>query len=252
MSSAPRWSYVQARLQARNGDLLTDLDWHALESAKSIEHFIDRTRATSLRRYTAPLNAAMTSHAVERLLRQAWRAYVAEIADWVPADWRAAVLWVAVLADLPAVDALLKGAGAAWIAQDPVLADLADADRRAAAFTKSQLAPLLPAESREAKIGARWSMHWRALWPAGTRDKGLDRFVATVATHYDLLARASERQSSAPYRRDLAQKLTRLFRRHGASPVAVFAHLALVALELERLRGNLVRRLLFGTMQEAA
>ena len=52
-------------------------------------------------------------------------------------------------------------------------------------------------------------------------------------------------ETSAPYRRDLAQTLTRIFRRHGGSPAAVFCHLALVALELERLRGDLVRRRLF-------
>ena len=55
----------------------------------------------------------------------------------------------------------------------------------------------------------------------------------------------ARKKSSAPYRRDLAHAVTRLFRRHGASPAAVFCHLVLVALDLERLRGGLVRRRLF-------
>ena len=66
------------------------------------------------------------------------------------------------------------------------------------------------------------------------------------------LTRAGPQEASAPYRRDLAQTVTRLFRRHGGTPVAVFCHLALVALDLERLRGDLVRRALFEPAKEAA
>jgi hypothetical protein len=41
------------------------------------------------------------------------------------------------------------------------------------------------------------------------------------------------------------QALVRLFRRHAGTALMVFAYLALVALDLERLRGGLVRRALF-------
>ncbi len=252
MSARPQWCYVQARLQARHSGLLTELDWRTLEAAKSTDNFIDRTRASPLRRFTAPLNAAMSSHAIERLLRQAWRAYVAEIADWVPAAWRLAVLWLAVIVDLPAIDALLRGEAPAWVAVDPALADFAEAWQRATAFEHAAIAPLLPAASRDSMLAGRWHAHWRSLWQPGHSSEGLDRLVEIVRGHFGMLARAGAQQTSAPYRRDLAQKLTRLFRRHSAMPVAVFAHLALVALELERLRGNIVRRRLFGELQEAA
>ena len=40
-------------------------------------------------------------------------------------------------------------------------------------------------------------------------------------------------------------RMARYFRRHGGQPVAVFAHLGLVALELERLRAELATRALY-------
>jgi len=85
MSSIPRWSYVQARLQARHGERLQEPDWRVIEAARSIDQFIERARASSLRRFTERMNARMPSHVVERMLRDTWRVYVAELASWVPA-----------------------------------------------------------------------------------------------------------------------------------------------------------------------
>ena len=146
MSADPHWSYVQARLQARHGDRLTEGDWHVLEAARTADAFLDRSRATSLRRFTGQVSAGMSSHAIERVLRGAWRAYVDEVADWLPPAWRPAVSWTALLPDLPAFDALLKGEAPAWTKQDPALALFAEADpaQRLAAWQDSPLAPLLP------------------------------------------------------------------------------------------------------------
>ena len=249
MNAGPKWSYVQARLQARHGERLTEAEWRTLEAAKSLDHFIERSRATSLRRFTSHVNASMASQTIERMLRGIWRTYVAEVVDWLALDWQPAVFWVAPIVDLPTVDALLRGDVPAWVGEDPVLADFADDDlqQRDAALRKSPLAALLAAKGRASSLAGRWTAHWRVLWPRGVPADGLDDLAAAVRTHFELLARASAKETSAPYRRDLAQKLTRLFRRHSASPVAVFAHLALVALDLERLRGNLVRRRLFAS-----
>jgi hypothetical protein len=256
VSATPQWSYVQARLQARHGERLSEVDWRTLEAVKSLDHFIERSRATALRRFTAPINAAMSSYAIERLLRAVWRDYVAEVADWVEAEWRPAIEWVAPIADLPAFDALLRGAVPAWIAQDAALNDFSGDDiaQRIAALEKSPLAALAPGAKRANTLATRWYVHWRSLWPRGAQAAALDELATIVRGHVELLARAAARETSAPYRRALARKLTRLFRRHSASPLAVFAHLALVALDLERLRGNLVRRRLFPAMsaQEAA
>lgn len=228
MRADPSWSYVQARVQARHGGLLAEHDWRSLAAAKSVAHFLERTRATWLRRFTDPLSAGMASHAIERQLRASWRAYVAQVGEWVPAPWQPAVLWMAVLADLP------------LIPEDP------------ANIESSALAPLLVTDAGDAGIGERWHAHWRTLWPRDSGCEGMDRLARIVGTHVEMLARAGAQARSAPYRHALAQALVRLFRRHGGTPVAVFAHLGLVALELEQLRGAVVRRRLFADATEAA
>ena len=119
MSGSPRWSYVQARLQARHGERLQETDWRAIEAARSIDQFIERARVSRLRRFTERVQARTSSHAIERMLRDAWRSYVTEVAGWVPAAWRQAVMWTSYFPDLPIIDALLRGEAPVWIEQDP-------------------------------------------------------------------------------------------------------------------------------------
>ena len=243
---------MQARLQARHGERLSEGDWRLLEAARSLDHFIDRARATSLRRFAERLNAGMSSHAIERVLRAAWRDYVAEVASWSSQDWRAAILWTAPLPDLPSIDGLLRDEAPLWARQDPVLAPFLEQDRRAPS-RKSPLHDLLPGAKRERTLARRWYAHWRSLWPKGAAEiKALTALADTIAAHVAQLAQAGAQDSSTPYRRALANKMTRLFRRHGGTPVAAFCHLALIALDLERLRGGLVRRALFAPAKEAA
>jgi len=248
MSGNPRWGYVQARLQARHGERLQEPDWRAIEAARSIDQFIERARVSSLRRFTERMNARMSSHAVERMVRDTWRIYVAELADWVPAVWREAVLWTSLLPQLPIVDGMLRGETPEWIKQDPAFAELAKVDLQKpnAIPVNSPLGTLIGRHGPEKALAASWYSHWRSLWPRRWADKtALLDIAATINAHVERLDRAGLQEASAPYRRDLAGRLTRMFRRHSGSPAAVFCHLALVALDLERLRGDLVRRRLF-------
>lgn len=248
MSEMPRWSYVQARLQARHGERLRDGDWRALEAARSLEEFIARARVSSLRQFTERLHARMPSHALERLLREAWRGYVAELADWVPAAWRQAVLWTSLIPELPIIDGLLKGETPNWIKDDPALADLAGLDRQRHDIkaANSPLDALVASLGPDRTLAASWYSHWRSLWPRRRPQRSaLVAIAAAINAHVDELDRAGPQQSSAAFRRDLKDRLTRLFRRHSGSSAAVFCHLALVALDLERLRGDLIRRRLF-------
>jgi hypothetical protein len=252
MSGSPHWSYVQARLQSRHGDRLAEPDWHALEAARTVDAFLDRARATLMRRFTEQVSAGMSSHAIERVLRGAWRDYVAEVAGWLPAAWRPAVAWTALLPDLPAIDALLKGEAPAWTQQEPALAPFTETDpaQRRAVLQDSPFAPLLPAET-DIPLGTRWARHWQTLWPkqSAANQRALNALAKAVKDHIERLARAGAQETSAPHRRDLEKTATRLFRRHGASATAVFSHLVLTALDLERLRGGIVRRRLFEPAQ---
>jgi len=248
MSVSPRWSYVQARLQARHGDRLAEADWRALEAVRALDQFIERARATSLRPFAQRMNASMASHAIEHALRVSWRDYVAEIAGWASAEWRPAIMWASYVPHLPVVDAVLRGERADWVTRDPDIASLTGEDLRAVARRSLPLWPLLPESSYDGTIAQRWRAHWRTLWPHGAAEPALIRLAEAVAMHVARLGRAGPQETSAPYRHELAHKvIRRLFRQRGGEPAAVFCHLALVALDLERLRGNLVRRALFQT-----
>lgn len=241
MNARPQWSYVRARLQARHGGRLGEDGWRALEAAQSIDEFLDRARAGPLRRFIERINAGMEPHAIERTLRAEWRIYVGEIAGWMTPAWRPAVLWATWFADLPAIAVALADATPDWVWQDTVFADLAEADAGAA----SVLAPLAKSDSRS--LTARWLSHWRTLWPRGSDAdrRGLKQLITVVTAHFGQLSGAHAQEASGPYRRDLDRVVRRLFRRDGAAPAAVFCHLIFVALDLERLRGGLLRRRLF-------
>jgi hypothetical protein len=251
MSLRPSWSYVQARLQARRAERLTEGDWQVLEAVRSPDHFIDRARATASRRFSERLNTGMSSHGIEHELRNAWRDHVTEVASWCPPDWRPAILWCAPLADLPSFAALLRGEAPRWAQQDAALAAFLELAQDAT--TRSPLDVLLPGSKREPTLAGRWYAHWRSLWPQGARERrALTVLADTVKAHVARLDLADPEDTSLAYRRALAQAMSRMFRRHSASPIAVFCHLALVALDLERLRGGLVRRALFLAAREAA
>lgn len=251
MSERVRWSYVQARLQARHGDRLDDAAWRMLEAARSLDQFLERSRRTSLRRFTDPIEVTMPSHTIERILRAAWRDYVAELGTWVTPSWQPAVLWVAYLPDMPVLDSLFKDAGPGWTREDPVFAPFARGNLQdhAAEIEASPFALLSAATDRNGSLGAQWLAHWRTLWPrlSDSDHRDLDDLVGVVASHFESLARAGLQDSSSPYRQDLEHEATRIFRRSAGAPAALFSHLTLAALDIERLRGGLIRRRLFDT-----
>lgn len=252
MSGNPRWSYVQARLQARHGERLQEAEWRAIEAARSVDQFLERARASPLRRFTERMEARMPSYAMERMLRATWRTYVAQVAGWVPQGWYQAVMWATVFPELPILDGLLRGETPEWIEQDPAFAGFAKADprQRDISWANSPLEALVASSGREKTIAARWYAHWRSLWPQ-VGNRALLDLAATIKAHVERLDGAGLQETSASYRRDLAFKLTRMFRRHSGSPAVVFCHLALVALDLERLRGDLIRRRLFESSNAA-
>jgi hypothetical protein len=248
VSGRADWSYAQARLQARHGARLDEGDWRVLEAARSLDHYLDRSRATSLR-HADRLNAQMSSHAIERTVRAEWRRYVAQVAAWAAPAWQPAVMWVTHIPYLPVLDRLLTGDGLDWMRDDPILARLADVapQKRIAILEDSALAPLSPANETGGTLEERWLAHWRALWPqrCALDRQWLDKLAEAVADHFERIGRAGPQETSDRYRQDLARTITRVFRRRSGTPVALFAHLALLALDLERLRGGLLRRRLF-------
>lgn len=222
MSARIEFAYTQTRMQARHGASPGSLQWQALEASHTAGNYLSLCRAGALAAWVEGLDDTDDVHRIEQHLRERWQHHVDEVALWTPPAWRAAVRCFALLPDLMRLDAQQRTAG-----HVAVTATRAPASSR----------------TREAADDAatRWSALWRRQLPPEARGVAQLRQPALC-----LLPRLA---GTAPGR-DLVsgparEALRRLFRRHAGSAVAVFAHLALVALDLERLRGGLIVRALF-------
>jgi hypothetical protein len=241
MSVVSHFAYAQARMQARYGARIGEAAWQPLQSRVDLAAFLEQARAGALRPWIANIAAATPAHEIEELLRTQLRARIAEAARWVPREWRAAVRWTATLMVLPDIAHLLAGEEApAWMRDDPVLGEIARAEpgRRAGALAAGPLAAL--AHGAPA-LRERWLAEWRRRLPA--RPPGLDDLVREIDAHRE--AFVHPQAGSWPARRAFEARLARFFRRAFLSPAAVFAWLLLQALELERLRAEILRRAWF-------
>jgi hypothetical protein len=107
--------------------------------------------------------------------------------------------------------------------------------------------PLLERDDRHLD----WYEHFRSLWPRTGR-QGLEALCGLVTRHLAAMATAASAEDGPMLRAELARDLAREFRRQPASPVALVSHLGLTLLDLERLRGGILVRLLFSDSRRAA
>jgi hypothetical protein len=242
------FAYSQARIQARHSTRLRDREWRRLEATHDVAQYVHALRATGRARWVERITPGMSSHALEARLRAEWRAYADEVARFQPERWRAAIAWIAYLVDLPVVEHLLRGGTVhRWMAEEQIYAPWARTDphERAQALAGSPLVALVN-ETRSGDPTVRaWLDVWRRLWPrvSSVQSRALESIVRMVGEHVAFL-RTLQAASSFELRMALAQRLCTLFRRHFETPAATIAHLLLEALDLERVRAGLVRRVL--------
>jgi hypothetical protein len=251
MSGGADFAYSQARIQARHGTRLADHDWHRLYATNDVAQYLRAARDTSRARWVERLAPGMSAHAVEARLRSEWRAYVREVARFQPEAWRDAVAWTEFLVDMPIIDHLARnGVSHAWMREDTIYAPwcLTDAHERQRALEKWPLAALL----REVHAGltplAAWLAVWRQLWPrsSSAHARSLEAVVRALDAHAASL-RSAVGESSFELRTELGRRLVTLFRQSFEKVGAAITHLVLEALDFERLRAGLVRRVLVET-----
>lgn len=241
--------FAQARLQARHGQRSSEVAWQRLETAREFGLLLDAARASPLRPWVVGITAQVTSNEIEAMLRAHWSALVAEVAGWMAPAWRPALGWCAVLPELPALQHLARGGEpGAWMHDDPGLRALCavPATERRTALAAGSLGALAPAWSAPASLAHAWRAEWerRLPQPLSEADDSLRQVVAALASHGAAFA-AAPPGSGALLRRALQTRLALLLRRATLEPAAAFIHIALCALDLERLRGELLRRALF-------
>jgi len=242
--------YAQARIQARFGERPDESTWQAIGNTRGPAALLEAARSCGLRRWIAGLDASCDSHTIEISMRARWRECVLELSSWMPSEWRPATLWLSGLVDLPAL-CRLAGSEALlpWMSQDPVLRPYCIADvveRRIRlrqdilAFMESQpespAADASDADDFESQLRRAWYRQWRRLWPARREAGSIDRLVALVE--------AGTREPVSTGQQALLRRLRALFRDLTLRPAAAFVFLALVAVDIARLRAELLRHAL--------
>lgn len=232
MKTGTGFSYVQARIQARHGRRPDDSDWSRLESTGSAHAYLEAARTGVFTEWADGLSAESDVHHLESALRRVWRRYLYRIADWVPEDWQVAVSWCEALAGLPAAAHVARGGEpAAW------MEDVAAGEGQTASLDGW----------REAWHERMPSMDARSAAGIETLERAVGEWIEA---NRDTAGATASR--AAQLRGLLEHRTISVFRRHALEPGALFAHLLLSALDLQRFRGGLLRRAALAAGGQAA
>jgi hypothetical protein len=219
--------YALARMQARLGRRPREAAWRSIERSRGLAPILEICHATTLDRVATALPASPGVHDVGAAIREAWQRSVAEAAAWMPMEFDRAISWLRMLPLLPAFEHLARGGEATdWMRVD---ADLA--------------AP--GSWSVSANPTSAWRAEWEHRMPRRALEQApLAHLVRDVDSHLARF-RTAPVHDAPTLRRELEGRLVAEFRRNPLESSAAFAWLGLLALDLERLRGELERRIAF-------
>lgn len=263
--------YAYARVCARLAQRPDERLWSQLRSARSVPALLETLRGSAAASTVTGIATGGDADSLEIAFRQQLRTRVDEVAAWAPTIWQGALGFTRHLSDLPAVVQLLsEEPPPRWIGADPELAPYAQAalaDRRIA-LASGPLAPVAAALDEAAhaqalgreeplsralkrmrsgpalhRALAAWESEWRARWPRASSEllAGISEVGRAVRSHL-LRFGAIAVDDAGASRQSLAARLATLVRRFPAQPASLFAYLGVVALDLERLRGEFVVR----------
>jgi len=250
MIEAGSLEYAHARLCARFGDRPDELVWRHIEMIREIDAMLEAARASSLAPWIARIGPDANVHTMELAMRAHWRERVAAIATWMPWAWRASIEWCGLLVELPVLQHLARGGAVPrWLSDDPLRATLGDERGRDEPGTAALRAA---ARVDPDRIAAIWRAEWdRRLPDRRKRTSLLRETVGLLAEHVNAFRDPLAGDGSA-LRRALHARLSRLFRHATLDPAAAFIFLAISALDFERLRGEILRRVAFPRLPLAA
>ena len=253
MSELARFAYAQARLQARHGARPNEAVWLQLQGVGDLASYLQLAQHSPLRPWVLGMQARQNSHAIELSLRRQFRNYVDEVARWLPGRWKPTLRWLRRLVDLPALQYLLSEAPVpAWMQDDPALRPLAgeSLSTRIEALRNSDCRCLLATSWQDRPLYEAWFECWQRHWPHAPAFTGGLRTLGNVLLAHVRAQQPGSHTLTRRRREALVPVLQGVFRRHSFQPAAACAHLAMVALDLERLRGDLLRRVLFAQRPE--
>jgi len=250
MTGIAGMAYAQARIQSRYGSRADAAVWLKLQNIHDLGSYLQTAQQTPLRHWILGISATHSSHEIELTLRQKYRGHIDEVANWVPASWRRPLHWLKRIHDLPAMQYLATGGiPLDWMKKDPALADFTDGsqDARVQAMREAGCASLVDALHREGTLLEGWMCEWHRIRP---RSKYHDRGFRDLERLIDQLILSQTHTHSrddvpaADYDA-ISNQFRRIFRRHAFQPVSVFAYLAIIMIDLHRIRSDLIQRHFF-------
>jgi len=219
--------YAQTRMQARHGSRPDASQWRQLSEQREFAAYLSTAHALPCGSWLAGIDEAAGPHQLEHALRRHWRDTVDELTGWMPEAWHPALRWTAPLIDWPLFCLLLTGdTPPHWL--NKKISD--------AAFVP-------PAEASQGLAG--WTAEWVHRWPDAAEEErqSLHKLQQRVQKHLAEFAKLDP-ASAWESRRQFEQQLSYAFRRTAMRPTAAFIYLLLHALDLERLRADLLARAL--------
>ncbi len=248
MKPGAQFAYAQARLQARHGMRPTEQLWQRMASTGDLANFLQQAQRTPLRPWVLGMQSTQTSHSLELSLRQHFREYIDEVTTWLPDNCRAVVRPLKRLLDLPVLQFLLRGeATPPWVFEDAELRPFAAqmvASRRKALYD-ADCGYLVIASQQGVSLSLAWLEYWQRQWPASRHFTAGLVYLSRLLRRYLQASSPGHVTRSGLSRQQLVSGLNHTFRRYSFEPAAACAHLGLIALDLEKLRGELLQRALF-------
>jgi hypothetical protein len=254
MTAVSDFAYAQARLQARYSWRADETVWLRLHNIDDLASYLQIAQQTALRPWVLGIGPGHDSHAIELALRQKYRQHVEEVASWMPAGWKIPLQWIRRLADLPVLQYLLAGGIALeWMRSDPDISKFTadDTALRLQAMSVAGCASLVNAWQQGDTLFSGWLSHWKKIQPHKSKfSNGLQNMENLLHQHMQQLqtSHLQARQADVVLPTDydlLTDSMRIIFRRYAFQPAAVCAYLALIAVDIHRIRSDLMQRLLF-------
>ena len=221
-----RYGYVQSRVQARYAELPDETLWLHIGALKELASFLEEARNTTLAHWVSGLSASSSIDDIEHHLQHCLIGSIDEVTSWFDRRWHPSLLWLKTLLDLPNLDHMVRN----------------DIDHESLPEVE-HLQQLLQQKKESRDLLQSWITTWCSRWPndASSATGGMHSLLTILENHRNQFAGLPV-VDAWQARSDLEFQLRMFFRRHTLQPSAAFAYLALLALNLERLRSELILR----------
>ncbi len=247
MSAFPGLAFAQIRVQSRYGARAEAGVWLKLHNIHDLGSYLQAAQQTPLHPWVLGLSSTHTSDDIELALRQKYRHHVDEVAGWMPVGWRKPTQWIKRLADLPVIQYLITGGEPHdWMKSDPYISAFTADDplARLQLLQQTDNRALVESWEQQGSLLAGWLSQWKRIRPtAHNSEHGLSALEKLLNWQIQQQLRF-EPARQADYE-EILNRLRLIFRRYAFQPAAVCAYLAIVAIDLHRIRSDLMQRMYF-------